>query len=59
MRQHIPKEEKQHSIIPLHLFSGGDKQWRKVQMRFFRPATWLCFLIKDTSEVTENVFFYF
>ena len=56
--QHIPKEEKQYSIIPVHLFSGEDKQCRKVQMRFFGPATWQCFLIKDTSEVMEHVFFY-
>jgi len=35
VRQHIPKEEKQYSIIPVHLFSGGDKQWRKVEMWFF------------------------
>jgi len=39
VRQHIPKEEKQYSIIPVHLFSGADKQCRKVQMWFFRPAT--------------------
>ena len=26
VRQHIPKEEKQYSIIPVHLFSGRDKQ---------------------------------
>jgi len=34
MRQHIPKEEKQYSIIPVHLFSREDKQCSKVQMRF-------------------------
>jgi len=28
--QHIPKEEKQYSIIPVHLLSGEDKQCRKV-----------------------------
>jgi len=26
VRQHIPKEENQYSIIPVHLFSGRDKQ---------------------------------
>jgi len=39
------KEEKQYSIILVHLFSGRDKQWRKVQMWFFRPANYLCILI--------------
>jgi len=51
----IGKQYAKYPCAPV--FYGMDKQWRKVRMQFFRPATWLWFLIKDTFDVTENGFF--
>ena len=57
----FPKKKNNMLSIPVHLFSGRDKQWRKVQMWFFRPANYLCFLIKvrrTLPTLRKNVVFY-